>query len=140
MNDKSNIALPEAPASQTIKIAYKGAEILLTQRDLEVKMLPFLEQAKKVIDWAMDNGFEAPKKFGGGFKKEPEYVGDRVCPIDGGKLIKPTNPRAPIKCENQKYDFRTKITSGCTFTEWPNQQKTDEIPERQISEEDYGDY
>lgn len=128
--------LPEAPASQTIKIAYKGAEILLTQRDLEVKMLPFLEQAKKVIDWAMENGFEAPKKFGGGFKKEPEYVPDRKCPTCGNQLVFATKKDGTkfIKCSTNKWNSFTKQAEGCSFVEWPEKK----IPERQVSEEDYG--
>lgn len=113
--------LPEAPISQTIKVAYKGIDVLLTQRDLNVEAKPFLEKAKIAIDWALANGFEVPVK---GFKsapKEKDFVEGKVCPLDGGKLIKPPlGSRAPIKCENQKYDWTTKVTSGCAYIEWPD--------------------
>ena len=48
-----------------------------------------------------------------------DYVENRVCPLDGGKLIKPpVGTNRPIKCANGKYDFATKTTLGCQFTEW----------------------
>ena len=59
------------------------------------------------------------KSFNKGTPKPVEYVENRVCPLDGGKLIKPpVGTNRPIKCANGKYDFATKTTVGCQFTEW----------------------
>ena len=66
-------------------------------------------------------------------KAPVDYVEGRVCPIDGGKLIKPSADNRPIKCENGKYDFATKTKSGCAYVEWP--QPKQDIPERQVDEE-----
>lgn len=113
----------EAGASQTIKIAYKGCEILVTQRDLEIKMLPFLEQAQKLIDGAFALGFEAPPARGGfGFKKEekPIVYADHVCPECGAKVVKKTTKTGKNmeECEKRVYDFQTKQTTGCTYQKW----------------------
>src|ERR1035437_10138554 len=49
------------------------------------------------------------------------YVEGRVCPLDGGKLIKPpVGTNRPIKCENNRYNFQTKQSEGCAYTDWNN--------------------
>ena len=53
--------------------------------------------------------------------KVTEYIEGRVCPKDGGRLIKPPlNSNRPTKCENSKYDFQTKTSSGCDYISWEN--------------------
>lgn len=84
----------------------------------------------------LENGWQPiaqnAQKWG---KKEPEYVEGRVCPLDGGRLVKPQpGSKAPIKCENNKWNSQTKQAYGCKHIEWPEKQ-TDNIPERQVSED-----
>ena len=62
-------------------------------------------------------------------QKVVEYVEGKVCPLDGGRLVKPQNPRAPIKCENNKWNPTTKVAYGCLHIEWPVKEG---IPERQV--------
>lgn len=81
----NNENLPEAPASQTIKLSYKGFEILLTQRDLDVKMIPFLDKAKLVIDYAIGNGFEPPVRSNGFMKSKAPT---KPCPIHPDKELR----------------------------------------------------
>jgi hypothetical protein len=52
-------------------------------------------------------------------KKEKEWTGDK-CPQDGGRLyhIKTSTGKDMCKCENGKYDFKTKTASGCDFVAW----------------------
>ena len=56
-------------------------------------------------------------------KKEKDYITDRVCPQDGGKLYKllTKTGKTMIKCDNSKWDFTTKTASGCDFVEWPKE-------------------
>lgn len=121
---KPEQVISDAPASMNFRLLYKGVEIQFTQRDLDIKLAPYLEQAKKAIDYALTQGFEAPPaRNWGGQKKEKivEYVEGRTCPTDGGKLIWKTTKdgRRFISCENQRYNFQTKQVEGCKFTEWP---------------------
>jgi hypothetical protein len=62
------------------------------------------------------------KNFGGQFtpKKEPNFVPNRACPKCGSKLVKITtkNGKELTKCSTAKYDFKTKISSGCDYIEW----------------------
>ena len=76
----------------------------------------------------MDGAIIEIKKQGGvpyekksGFpKKVVEYTGE-MCPLcKKGRLVKPTAPNRPIKCEFGKYDYATKKTIGCTFVKWDN--------------------
>ena len=110
-----------------------GFEVSLTLRDDNGKaVLDRIEAAVALVK--KEGGTPLPKYQSKGFQKaEKEYIEGRVCPKDGGKLIKPpAGTNRPIKCENGRYDFATKTTIGCDFTEWPNK---NEIPERQITED-----
>jgi len=118
----------EAPVSQTIKIIYKGCEILLTQRDLEVKMLPFLEQAQKLIDGALLMGFEAlPVRGSFGMKKSeaPKEYMSYPCPKCGKRVVKGTTKTGKIfeACETRSYNFATKVTEGCDYIVWKTESK-----------------
>lgn len=114
--------LPEAPVSITFKLLYKGSEILVTKREINAKILPFLEDTKLAIDWALspEGDFQiAPPRSFGFPKKEVEYVEGRTCPICGGRVVKNSNPKGPeFKCENQKWNFTTKMIEGCKWNEW----------------------
>ena len=112
MND-----LPEAPVSQTIKLSYKGCEILLTQRDLKEKMLPYLEQAINVIDGALKMGFEPPPTRG--FAKKEVVYADHPCPSCGKRVVIAETSKGKMeKCETQSYNFQTKTASGCAYVKW----------------------
>lgn len=50
------VSLPEAPASVTFRVYYKGCSILATSRDVNTPLAPLVEKAMKGIDWALDNG------------------------------------------------------------------------------------
>ena len=71
----------------------------------------------------------------GGKKEWPakviEYLDGELCPLDGGRLVKPQpGSKAPIKCENNRWNFQLKKAEGCEFVKWPK--KEGEIPERQV--------
>lgn len=121
--------LPEAPASATVKIKSKnGFEWLFTIRDEKASVLSFKMEAmeKKWISQGFTPLAQNAQKGG---KIEKEYVLGRVCPLDGGKLVKPQpGSKAPIKCENNRWNSATKQSYGCQYIEWP--QPT--IPERQV--------
>ena len=113
--------LGEAPASATVKIkSSSGFEWLFTIRDESAKTLMFKMRAMEA-NW-LKNGFTPLTQSSWGKKEKApvEYIQGQVCPVDGGRLVKPpTGSKAPIKCENQKYDFQTKTTSGCSYKLWP---------------------
>ena len=52
-------------------------------------------------------------------EKLPNFI-NRKCPKDNGKLISINNPKGKnfIKCENGKYDAKTKKSSGCKYVEF----------------------
>jgi ssDNA-binding Zn-finger/Zn-ribbon topoisomerase 1 len=112
----------EAPVSQTIKLSYKGCEILLTQRDLKEKMKPFLDQAKLLIDGALSMGFEAPPARGFA-KKEVKYVPGKVCPKCGSRLVEKTKADGHVyyKCEKGGWDRVANKPTGCEYVDWNNQ-------------------
>lgn len=125
----------EAPLSMNFRVSYKGVNVQFTNRDPEASLKPHMEKAKIAIDWALSNGFETEvqRSFGNKPKIEKEYIEGRVCPLDGGKLVKPQpGSKAPIKCENNKWNPTTKEAYGCKHIEWPNKQQSDDIPERQV--------
>jgi hypothetical protein len=72
------------------------------------------------------NGYQVQttKSYGGGSKpaytpKEKKYTGE-LCPNDGGRLYTETtkNGKTFTACENRKYDFTTKQTTGCNYIVW----------------------
>lgn len=102
-----------------------GFEVSLTLRDATgAKLMSRLDAAIEKVK--KDGGTPLPLR-GGGFPKQAkpvDYVEGRLCPKDNGRLVR-TQTKAGakfIKCENNKYDFATKRSSGCPFTEWPDQQ------------------
>lgn len=97
-----------------------GFEVSLTLRGTNVSTVA--TELNKSIETIKANGGTPVSRQSKGYPpKVVDYVVGRVCPLDGGKLINPpVGTNRPIKCENGKYDFITKTTSGCTFTEWAN--------------------
>ena len=78
-----------------------------------------LDSAYKLLgDFITKQGGIPYEKQGGFPKKVIEYTGE-LCPLDKGRLIKPSAPNRPIKCENSRYDYATKTSSGCAFVSWP---------------------
>lgn len=111
----------EAPASFNFRITYKGVEVQFTHRDMETKLVPYLEKAKIAVDWALENGFGVvpPKTFGKA--AAPKEYADYPCPKCGSKVVKTTtkNGKKVEKCETQK--FFNGVTSGCAYTKWINE-------------------
>lgn len=108
-------------SSQTIKFMYKGFEVLLTQRALEDKMKPFLDQAKALVDGALSMGFEAPPQRGFA-KKEVKYVEGKSCPNCRGRIVEKTKKDGSIyfKCEKGGWDRSTSKPTGCEYVDWNN--------------------
>lgn len=120
-----NDTFPEAGA--VAFFAYKrtdGYIINLTLRDVSGKEV--LERIDGAIAKIKEQGGTPYERQSGFKKKEQEFIDGRVCPIDKGRLVKPSAPNRPIKCENSKYDFQTKQSSGCAFVEWPKPAETQE--------------
>ncbi|KKQ63521.1 MAG: hypothetical protein US85_C0016G0017 [Candidatus Shapirobacteria bacterium GW2011_GWF1_38_23] len=140
----------EAPASMTFKVLFKGIEVLVTNRDTNVSIQPFLEKAKTAITWALDNGFEAPPQRTFYPKKEKvvDYVEGKKCPKCGGGIIKKVSKAGkPFeKCENGKWDFQNNKATGCDFVDWLNpkadwdKREPYSNPKNVISVDDYESY
>lgn len=111
----------EAPASANVRIkSPQGFEWQFTIRDDHASTLLF-KMAAMEKRW-LGAGFipVIPTHFQKAAPKPVDYIEGRLCPLDGGRLIKPpVGTNRPIKCENSKYNFQTKTSSGCAFTEWP---------------------
>lgn len=114
---------PEALASNTFKVrSAKGFEHLFTVRDDSVSTL--IEKIETLEDALLAKGWiplEQNAKFP---KKETEFVEGKVCPKDGGKLkiiSSKKDGKTYWTCENGKYDYLTKTTSGCNFITTPEQ-------------------
>lgn len=118
--------LPEAAASVTYSITSEGGfNALFTIRDVNgLALLETMETIEKVLK---DKKYvpQIKQSFGGGVKKEVQYVEGKTCPKDGGKLVKAFSKTGKEyhKCENGKYDFATKQTLGCTYVDWLNPPK-----------------
>ncbi len=70
------------------------------------------------------NGFKPQVKASYGAKapyvaKEKNWTG-AVCPEDGGRLYTETTKTGKTftSCENRKFDFNTKQTTGCSYIQW----------------------
>lgn len=60
-----------------------------------------------------------PKKFGGSKEDKPKEYADHACPKCGSKVVIAETVKGKLeKCETQKYDFKTKTTSGCDYVKW----------------------
>jgi hypothetical protein len=128
MDPKGEKLSGEAPASMNFRLAYRGVDVQFTNRVIDIEMKPYMEKAKTAIDWALDKGgYSVPvqKSFG---KKEIVYVEGKKCPECGGRLIKKVSKEGKEyhACENGKYDFLTKTTSGCKFVDWLDKPQTRE--------------
>jgi hypothetical protein len=116
--DATKNILNEAPASATLSVVTpKGFNTLFTIRDMSVN-----ELIKKItiVEEKLDElGYKPQVKQVFGQKKEVEYVEGKVCPKDGGRLIKKlTKDGKPYhKCENGKWN-PVSGPSGCDFVDW----------------------
>jgi hypothetical protein len=109
--------LNEAPTSVTFSvISPKGFPALVTIRDAEFKELVL--KMTFAEEWFEKQGFKPQVRQTFGAKKEVEYVPDKLCPVDSGKLkviISKKDGKTYWTCENGHYDFTTKTTTGCKF-------------------------
>jgi hypothetical protein len=99
-----------------------GFNVLFTIREGDIKATKDLVSLVQAVDKHFTEvGFKPQvKSFGGGSaRKEKEWTGD-VCPKDGGRLYHMVTKTGKdmCKCENSKYDFATKTSSGCDFVAW----------------------
>src|ERR1035437_6163780 len=95
-----------------VSVTFRGTDIA----DVMKKLNDAIEGIKKNGGTPLSRNRTFPPKA------EPKYVQGEVCPLDGGKLIEPQpGSNRPIKCENARYDFQTKTSSGCAYVKWPNQ-------------------
>ena len=98
-----------------------------------------LETAYKQLGVFIKSEKGTPYEKASGFaKKVIEYTGE-LCPLDKGRLIKPSAPNRPIKCENGTYDFRTKTSGGCAFVKWPQKSGFEQDMEPMPDDIKYGD-
>lgn len=112
----------ESPISITYSLVDpNGFDVLMTFRSDEPAKL--MVTLKEKSDFLKDNGYKAKpqRTFGAGVSKPPaEVVPDRKCPICGSNLIYATTKEGKkfIKCSTNKWNFQTKQSEGCTYTDW----------------------
>ena len=111
----------DAPASVTYSLTSPtGYGLLFTVRGESHPEL--LQEMLTVESSLVDLGYTAQvKSYGGGKAKAPVvYVEGEECPKCGGKLLDKTtkNGKKMHECENRKYDFTTKTTTGCEYVKW----------------------
>jgi hypothetical protein len=136
MKDENNF--PEAGA--VAYFGYKrtdGFEISLTLRDKTGKEL------LKRLDGAIAEVIKAggtPLPLRGGFPsklaKPVNYVEGRTCPLCHNRLVhaETKDGRKFIKCETNKWDFATKQSIGCKYTDWGDKPTNGNIPDRDIND------
>jgi len=110
------IGYGDAPASVTYSITSKnGYNILFTVR--AESGLDLLETMDSVEKKLIAKEYKPQIKPTFGQKKEIEYVPEKLCPVDSGKLkvIHSKDNKTYWTCENGKYDYATKTTTGCKF-------------------------
>ena len=121
MKDSKDIELNEAPASVTYSITSKGGfNALFTIRATSGKeLLETMDSIERVLV-AKEYIPQVRQSFGA--KKEVEYVEGKKCPKCGGRLVKKVSSvgKPFHKCENGKWDFQTKQSTGCDFVDWLN--------------------
>jgi hypothetical protein len=111
----------EAPASATLSVVTpKGYNTLFTLREMTGHAL--LEKITALEAKLETLGYKPQVKAVFGAKKEVEYVEGKKCPKCGGRLIKKVSSvgKPFHKCENGKWDFTTKQTTGCDYVDWLN--------------------
>lgn len=135
--------LPEAAASVTYSITSEsGFNALFTIRD--VNGMALLDTMKTIEKYLKDQKYtpQVKQSFGGGAKKEVQYVEGKVCPLCKGRLIKAVSSKTNKefhKCENGKYNPTTKMTDGCKFVDWLNPVQTT-TANANVHVSEYGDY
>lgn len=101
-----------------------------TTKDLVVKM----ETMEEI--WLEKNWIPIAQNTSKFPQKVIEYVEGELCPLDGGRLVKPQpGSKAPIKCENNRWNFQLKKAEGCEFVKWPKKDAVPVIPERQVDQD-----
>lgn len=101
-----------------VSITLRGEELSLVAGDLDMAIKSIIKAGGTPVS-------RQSQKYS---PKPVEYVENRVCPKDGGRLIKPeAGSNKPIKCENGKYDWKTKTTSGCQYIEWPKSEMAEQV-------------
>jgi hypothetical protein len=122
MTNYGTTDLPEAPVSINTNLkSEKGFEYQITLRGSNYKKLLIgIEEIEKDFEEA---GLKPmPKYQSRGFtKKETEYVDNKFCPADNGKLrvVHAKDGKTWWACDNGKYDYMTKTTIGCKFITAP---------------------
>ena len=117
------MAFTDAPLSVTFTATSpKGYSLLISIRADKFD----INKIKEIDDELDLNGFavKQEKSFGGYASKTPkeiEFVPDRECPKCKNKLVYfEAKGKKNIKCSTSKWDWKTKATTGCNFTEWAN--------------------
>lgn len=111
--------MPEAVASVTYTIQTKnGFNALFTTR--HTSGLDLLEMMKSIEKKFIEEGIIPQPKGKGYQKKEPQVVPDIECPDCGKPVVEgeTKDGKKYHKCSTQKYDFKTKETSGCKYFRW----------------------
>lgn len=102
----------------------KGFDLLYTIRE-KVGEKDFHDRVKKTSEMLDFDGYK-PKTYkreaaqpSTQVKADKAWTGEQ-CPQDGGRLYKMITKtgKTMIKCENQKWDPKTKKASGCDYVEW----------------------
>ena len=112
--------LPEAPASVTYDVTSpNGFNVLFTVRDMTgMELLAKMTTIEKKF---LEQGFKPHDRSFQKKQEQPKVYADHVCPTCGAKvLIVDTAKGKMEKCETQKYDFKTKTSSGCAYYKWLN--------------------
>ena len=128
---KDEKKLTEAPASVTYSIVTpNGYPALFTLREFTGKTL--MQKMKAVEAQFAKEGFKPQERgYRGGVRTPIEYVEGKVCPICKGRVVKKhrrdTNAEF-WQCENKKYDFQTKQSSGCSYVDWKAGKGSEEKP------------
>ncbi len=112
----------EAKRSATVGVTtQKGFEWLFSIREeTSEALIKKMEAAEKYFT---DNGWTPTKKTFGAkttLPKAPIKYASKPCPTCGKRLIEgqTKDGRRFLKCETQKYDFKTKTKTGCPYFEW----------------------
>lgn len=109
--------LQEAPASVTYSIQSAGGfNALFTVREMSGTAL--IDKMTVIEKSLVEKGYKPQPLKSYGASKTVEYVEGRVCPKDGGKLIKKVSKEGKpfAVCENGK--FINGVKSGCDHFEW----------------------
>lgn len=109
--------LPEAPASANLQVNIEGYSMQFTMRDRSEDML--IKRVKRMIAVFNAMGAKPEVKRSFGDKKEKEYSANK-CPVCGARVVISTTKTGKKieQCENRKYDYITKQTTGCSYVHW----------------------